>query len=254
MTEHRLNAGEEDVPNVEQDADCGTERHVLVALLAKVRSDRAAYPSTMPMVIDTVAPAMRSLIERRAARIGFDHAFAEDVLHDALLLVATRSHQCRATTDRAAMKWMLSIARSALSNALRHEGPRHRSLDDGQSPADPSQTFDESIGRRAEGSPGLEILLRLVVDAGLTLSAADATLMWMHLIVAEEWATIGAALGISATAARRRFQRAQRSMRRRVHRALWSLPHAERDTALAWLNKQLQEDFDGDVIGGNSGD
>lgn len=253
MTEYRHHEGEGNARNAEEHTDCATERQVLVRLLAKMRSDRAAYPSTMPMVIDTVEPTMRSFIERRAARIGFDHAFAEDVLHDALLLVATRAHQCRATTDRAAMKWMFSVARSALSDALRHNGPHHLSLDDEQSPPDPSQTFDESIGHRAEGSPGLEILLRLVVDAGLTLSADDATLMWMRLIADEDWATIGAAFGISATAARRRFQRAQHSMRRRVLLALWALPTAKRDSARAWLNKQLREDVDTDVVGVDPG-
>lgn len=240
--------------NANEPASRATERPLLVPLLEMIRTDRATYPSAMPMVIRSVEPVMRSFIEHRTALIGFDHAFAEDVLQDALLVVSMRAHQCRATTDRAAMRWMLSVAHSTLSTALRRDGPRRLSLDDERSPIEPAQTFDESIGRRAEASPGLEILLRLVVDASRALSGSDASLLWMRLIAEEEWGAIGATLGISATAARRRFQRAQKTMRRRVKDALVVLPPAARDAARSWLRKCLAEDVDADGSGDDPGD
>jgi hypothetical protein len=57
----------------------------------------------------------------------------------------------------------------------------------------------------------------------------------MRLIANDDWATIGRSFRISATAARRRYQRAQRTMRRMVATELTQLPDSRRELAQRWL-------------------
>ena len=142
------------------------------------------------------------------------------------------------------MAWLLSVAHTPLADALRREGPRAVALHDARFDSISVQSFHESIGRRSAASPGLEILLRAVVEVSSELSAADAALLWMRLIAEDEWATIGVALGISATAARRRFQRMQKTMGQRVRASLQSLPLVARRLAHEWLSKHLNEQLD----------
>lgn len=244
MTEYRHDAGDANARAVEVPGERTCESTPLVELLATIRTEDAPDPSAMPMVIRAVEPAIRTFIQFRVTRAGFDHSFAEDVLQDALLLITLRAHQCRATSVRSAMSWMRSVARSAITEAMRREGPPRSSLDGQRSAGAAVQSFDESIGRRPECTAGMETMLRLTVDASLALSPQDATLLWMRLIAEEEWSDIGLALGISATAARRRFQRAQRSMRRRVQHELSSLPPGAHAAARDWLRTRLQEEVD----------
>lgn len=217
--------------------DCASARPNLMPLMQQVRAGGPSYRSAVPMVIRHVEPAIRDFVRQRARHTRHDDSFVDDVVQDALGLVAIRVHQCRATTNRETMGWMLSVARTAMADALRREGPRTVSLEGARFDSVGSLSLDESIGRRPAGSPGLEILLRVVVEVSSELSTADATLLWLRLIAEEKWAAIGAALGISATAARRRFQRTQQSMRRRVHDALRFMPLAARRSAQEWLSK-----------------
>lgn len=244
MGEREPNVRERESRANEESGDRSSTGPILMPLMLQIREGGAAYQAAVPMVIRHVEPAIRAFVRRRARDTGHDDAFVDDVVQDAVGLVSTRAHQCRATTDRETMGWMLSVARTALADALRREGPSAVSLDDARFDSISLQSFDESIGRRSAASPGLEILLRVVVEVSSELSAADAALLWMRLIAEDEWATIGIALGISATAARRRFQRMQKTMRQRVRASLQSLPLVARRLAHEWLSKHLNGQLD----------
>lgn len=242
MNEGDQNAGDGEARSTHDPGDDAPERPRLVPLLAMIRTDRAAHPSALPMVIRSITPAVRAIIRKRTRGTGVDSAFTEDVLQDALLRVVLHAHKCQAATERAAMQWLLRTARSAIIEALRGEGPWRLSLDHERPPSLPPQSYVESVGQRDVLPPEAELLLRLVVDASRALSPEDATLLWMRVIADEEWAVIGATFGITATAARRRFQRAQQAMRANVYRALAAQPPAARDAASAWLHRRLGKD------------
>lgn len=247
MGEHGPNAWDHESRANGDSLERSSARPILVPLMEQMRAGGASYQSAVPTVIRHVEPGIRAFVRRRATRIGRDDAFVDDVVQDTLALVATRGQQCRATTDREAMAWMLCVAQTALADTLRRDGPPQESVDDARFDVDMTVSFDESIGRRPVASPGLEILLRVAVEVSGELSAADATLLWMRLVAEEDWAAVGASLGISATAARRRFQRMQQGMRRRIRAALQSLPPDAQRIAHQWLRKHLNEHADADA-------
>lgn len=246
MGEHGPNVRERESRAKGDSDDRSSAGAILVPLMRQMREGGPPSQAAASTVVHHVEPGIRAFVRQRATRIGRDGAFVDDVVQDTLVLVATRGQQCRATTDREAMAWMLSVAQTALADTLRRDGPRQESVDDPRFDADMTVSFDESIGRRPVASPGLEILLRVAVEVSGALSAADAKLLWMRLIAEEEWAAVGTALGISATAARRRFQRMQRAMRRRIRAALQSLPPNAQHIAHEWLRTHLSEHPDAD--------
>lgn len=241
MGEHGPNVRDRESRANSDSDDRLSARPILVPLMQQMREGSPSHQAAVSTVVRHVEPGIRAFIRQRATRIGRDGAFVDDVVQDTLSLVATKGHQCRATTDREAMGWMLSVAQTALADTVRRDGPRQESVEDARFEFDMGVSFDESIGRRPVASPGMEILLRVAVDVSGALSAADAKLLWMRLIAEEEWAAVGASLGISATAARRRFQRMQKSMRRRIRAALLSLPPDAQRIANEWLCKHLDE-------------
>lgn len=220
-------------PRLQQRQTCSEER--LVPLLILLREGNAHHPWACATLIETVQRPVRTFLQRRAERCGLDASFVDDVVQDALSRIALSAHHCKATSDARAMGWVFAVARSAWSDTLRREGPARLSLDDPGVHGAALHSFDASRGYRDDVTPGLEILLEVAVDVSRTLPAETGTLLWMRLIGNEEWSNIGTALGLSATAARRRFQRAQHTMRRLVWERLSILSDPQRSLARAWL-------------------
>lgn len=220
-------------PRLQQRQTCSQER--LVPLLILLREGSAHHPRACATLIETVQRPVRSFLQRRAERCGFDVSFVDDVVQDALARIAMSAHRCKATSDASAMAWVFAVARSAWSDTLRREGPARLALDDPGVHGAALHSFDESWGHRQEVTPALEILLQTAVDVSLALPTETGTLLWMRLIANEDWSHIGSSLGLSATAARRRFQRAQRTMRRLVRERLSTLSAPQRSLAHSWL-------------------
>lgn len=212
----------------------------LVPLLEAMREGGAAHQSAMPIFINYVQRPVRTLLRRRAERYGFDASFVDDVVQEALTRIVVSAHRCAATSDRGAIAWVLQVAHSAWCDTLRREGPRGVSLDDQTVMVETEHSFEESCGRRPLAAPGHEILLRAAVGVMLTLSDEDMALLWLRIIAGEEWAIIGSTLCISATAARRRYQRAQHTMRRKVWEALATLPDCQQLLARTWLLERIE--------------
>ncbi len=78
-------------------------------------------------------------------------------------------------------------------------------------------------------------LLRLVLAAYESLPSDTAAIFWSHLIANETWEETGSAIGLTAGAAKRRYQRAQGLIRRNVLAEVEYLPPLERDAVEARL-------------------
>jgi RNA polymerase sigma factor (sigma-70 family) len=162
------------------------------------------------LLLDLRLPIRRFL--RSRFRFDVDPAmWLEDVEQQTLLHVHCHLGDCRATSDGELVAWALMVARHAAHDVLRRSAASHngRSLDVLEDLVDqggPDDSADASLDARR------------VVDAQRFLSELDQELLWRRLVSQESWVEVGASLGLSWTAARGRFQRAQSFLRRLIER------------------------------------
>jgi RNA polymerase sigma factor (sigma-70 family) len=172
-------------------------------------------------------------------------------------LEAAASHSADAATDTwpdRSVDVLLSTAAVTATGTQRAAGDRHarqaaaevlpRRPDqpvapDGTSVSSVPDAFVTEPIDHACGNASLlrvaDPLLRLVLEAYEALPADTAAIFWSHLIGNETWEETGLAVGLTAGAAKRRFQRAQSSMRRHVLAALTRLAEPEQRVVRARL-------------------
>lgn len=154
----------------------------------------------------TLRPIVRRFLLSKFGRAGEPLPWTDDIEQETLLRVHLHFHACRATSVAGVVAWVLVIARSAALDALRDELPRMRELGGSaiEQIADPDAETDAH-------EPS-EVAVQLVQAQSL-LSPRDAELLWHRIVANRSWSEVGSELGISWTAARRRFQRAQQFLR-----------------------------------------
>jgi RNA polymerase sigma factor (sigma-70 family) len=181
----------------------GQKRVELFELLRAAHAgDRSAHDA---LLLDLRLPIRRFL--RSRFRFDVDPAmWLEDVEQETLLHVHCHLGDCRATSDGELVAWVLMVARRAALDVLRRpvDSSGMRSHVDLEGLADPG-------GVDEDNEPSLEA--RRLVDAQQFLPELDQELLWRRLVSQESWVEVGASLGLSWTAARRRFQRAQSFLR-----------------------------------------
>ena len=157
-------------------------------------------------------PIYRFLAARFRVRREPD-AWLEDVTQDALLRVHIHFDACRAETTGAFLAWVMVIARTAALDALRVNNQDRAMLSSTDSEGIIVDAADE------ESAPPSSLAVRVVL-AQAALPERDVELLWYRVIGNHSWHEVGDALGISWTAARRRFQRAQRLLRAIAERSV----------------------------------
>lgn len=228
---------------VEQSTESHHLAHVtrdLMPLLAEHRLSEAGSNVALERLLARLEPVVRRFLQRRVAASGWDAEFVQESTQQSLVAIVFSLHGCRATTDAELVGWALGVARIQLADLLRREGPRGDSFDDPHPPV-VGESLDASVGRCDDVDPGLEILLGVVGRVSDALPDDTAALLWMRLVCDYEWREVGEALGISAGAAKLRFQRLVVTMRKLVHKQLAVLPAPERASGLAWLARRLSD-------------
>jgi RNA polymerase sigma factor (sigma-70 family) len=186
----------------------GQKRVGLFELLRAAHAgDRSAHDA---LLLDLRLPIRRFL--RSRFRFDVDPAmWLEDVEQETLLHVHCHLADCRATSDGELVAWVLMVARRAALDILRRPAEfnsmRLHAVLEGL--ADPDAGDEDS-------EPSLDV--RRLVEAQQFLPELDQELLWRRLVSQESWVEVGASLGLSWTAARRRFQRAQSFLRRLTER------------------------------------
>lgn len=182
---------------------------------------------------------------------------ARDVAQDVVIRISERLDQCYATTDGELVSWTVSITRRAVADLTRSPAFRHERsqaapaeqvaeklelvafrdwrdrealtrlteplLTDDPEPLGPSVHAPHAVGRYL-----VTEATRMAYGA---LSASKRALIQAHLVEAAPWREVGTQLGITPSAAKRRYQRALAELQRGIVRVVAGLPEHDRSAA-----------------------
>lgn len=144
--------------------------------------------------------------------LGDEGDVASDLAQEALVRIASSLCQSRAQTQEQLIAWCLVIARNVSIDFLRasqREPSHHGSTLDGGHPLVGGETA-------MVPAPEFSVLFGLLRDAEAEVSDDSRRILYLRLVENASWAAVGEELGIAESAAKRRFQRAQRRIRREV--------------------------------------
>jgi RNA polymerase sigma factor (sigma-70 family) len=134
--------------------------------------------------------------------------FIEDVLQETLMRIYSKLGSCRATESRMFVRWCLTIAGHCASDQFRRlnvEGRRLQALDvtyRDSAPLNAANADDGDTGMPAE-----------VLQALAELTVEQQSLLWHRVVCGEQWPEVGREHGITAGAAKRRYQRLRERLR-----------------------------------------
>jgi RNA polymerase sigma factor (sigma-70 family) len=208
----------------------GDDQPSLSALLLRARSgeDRDAADVALGALVERLYPMCERFLARRLRSFRDGPDAAADAAQETMVRIANGLDGCRATNDRELIAWMLVVARRTLIDLYRSpaSGLAARALavelDDALGTAQDRDTAEDS------NLTPRSTLLALAMQAYNALSAETAELLWWRLIRGAEWSEVAEQMGISPTGAKRRFQRAQSTLQRRVAQLVSSLPSTQR--------------------------
>ena len=221
-----------------------TEADSLVVLLERAQGGDALAVEELLLRIQ--APALAFL--RRRLRDPRLEPFIEDVLAEVLIRVYRHHSKCRAQTDRGVVSWVLSIARNEALRLIESRPLQYGVLLGDRDPA--------AIGRSASGNPlapgrqayhpaeegptrsrELEVVLSILKEVEEGAAPELKHLLYLRLVKHYQWEDVGEVFGISASAAKRRLQRAQNSLAKQVIQGIKKLPASARKAALDFLGR-----------------
>jgi RNA polymerase sigma-70 factor (ECF subfamily) len=170
-------------------------------------------------------PLFRFLVSRVAAAPDAED-LARDLCQEALIRATTSIGRCTFASDGRVLAWVLTIGRNVLLDHLRQAHGR-------------AEVRGEAYweGTEAAGQlPGEEVapprlLETFAAEALRDVPETTAELLRLRLVGGRSWKEVAHALGIAETAAKRRFQRAQAALRRRILARLNALPPEARRAA-----------------------
>jgi DNA-directed RNA polymerase specialized sigma24 family protein len=151
---------------------------------------------------------------------------------------------CRAESDRAFVAWILTIAKHVIVDEL---GSRWRRLA-------VRRTYTDMTGVAAayalnawlhdwdDAPQDAELTLARLADAAYErLPSNTASLVWSHVIHHASWAEVAVAFHTTPAAAKRRYQRAERTLRRMILADVMARPTNEREPVLEALGRRTHE-------------
>ena len=222
-------------------------RQPSAAIAKQLAEARAGDATAVAALIGDAWPAVRRFVVARCGSRRPDPWFIDDVLQEALVRVVRDLPSCRAETFAEWFTWCSRVAwRAALDeigalaeDAAGHAGVSLDALPEPMTSATPEAPDEGSGAADAEAgaAAGGTLLARLAVECQSSLGEATATVLWLRLIHGRPWLEIGAAVGMSAGAAKHRFLRALPRLRRTVLRRAASLPPTDRESVRRFLSR-----------------
>lgn len=205
----------------------------LVKLLHRaVVGEEAAREELVARLWVAVVPYIRKLVRHR------DDAddLANDLAQEALIRMLPRLWRCRALVDAEVVAWALSTAhRVMLDDYRRHVQVEVRRL----SPELESVVYEHPAESRfqCERYRPETVLDRLVRSTIRDLPVELQRLLELRVHQGATWQEVADELGTTAAGAKRRFQRAQATLRRILVRRAEQLPPRKRAVAQAWFRR-----------------
>ena len=171
-------------------------------------------------------PLLRFLMSRLRGHPDRDD-LAQDLAQETLLRVCGSVARCRADTDAQVMAWVLKIARNVIADHVRSPSWLAEALLADEVDLD-SVPKEDGEDWNPAGSDEEDVIMTLLGRVIIGLPEELACLLWLHLVQRASWAEIGTELGTSPEGAKRRFQRAQKSLRTDMLRRIEGLSESER--------------------------
>lgn len=167
-------------------------------------------------------PVYRYLLGRlRAAADPED--VARDLCQETLIRAAAAIPRSTFANDGRLLSWTFTIARNVLLDHLRQARGR------GEVRAEAYWTQVAAAGPHPEDEAPSPISLEtLTADVLAELSEGTAELLRLRLVSGRSWKEVAGALGIADSAAKRRFQRAQATLRKKILARMEALPYEAR--------------------------
>lgn len=212
-----------------------------MAALRAVRNGTVGASDVNAPLSRLLERALRLLLSyswRRVRHLPDAQDVAEDIAQRAAIRIARSITSCQAESDGEFLSWMLTIAQHTIVDEVWL--PRAR-LSICRSPleltgATASYSFN-AWAHQWDRAPGeADVLLGRLVCAALERLPEDtAQLVWDHVIHHSSWAATARTFRTTLPGAKRRYQRAQRTLRRLVLDAVSELAAAEREVVLRAL-------------------
>lgn len=174
-------------------------------------------------------PVYRYLLARLRA-VPDAEDLARDLCQEVLIRAMVAIPRSSFASDGRLLSWGLTIARNVLLDHLRQA--RGRAEVRGEAHWARAVAGGPLLG---EDAPPPRVLEMLAADALAELPEATAELLRLRLVAGRSWKEVADALGIAESAAKRRFQRLQGSLRRVILARLDALPPDTRCAALRRL-------------------
>lgn len=204
--------------------------HEQTGWVSRLRRVQRGGPLDTEAALDEVLRNLLPVLERYARWSLHPRAAADavdDVVQRTAIRISRGIARCRADTEHQFLSWVLTVAKHVIHDfrqaERREEVFRH-----------PSDDFDQAAGQRAfdawhhQWDEQLDDAERLLIEATALACAAMPTdaveLIWHHVIEDASWEEAAKRLGTTAAGAKRRFQRAQRTLRRLILRWAKELP------------------------------
>lgn len=187
---------------------------------------------------------VRQFIERRVGACRDAEDVVADITQETLVHIAMHFGACTAADDRMLVAWVLTAARRVLIDTW-------RSPSSGLAARYVSTSLDSEVALRLSGTgvngriescPARETILRLGVEAYNAASEETGELIWHRLIQGDEWSELGARFRTTGPGAKRRFQRAQQKLRRKLGELIAALPDGQRHAVQALVERYEQPD------------
>jgi RNA polymerase sigma-70 factor (ECF subfamily) len=188
---------------------CGGDRSEPLVSLVRRAQDGCAW--ALDRVLREVeGPVYRYLVSRlRAAPDAED--LARDLSQETLIRAVGSIRRSTFSSDGRLVSWGLTIARNVLLDHLRHVRGR------GEVRGEEHWTHALAGGLLpGEEAPPPRLLETAAAEALAEVPETTAELLRLRLVSGRSWNEVAQALGITESAAKRRFQRAQMTLRRKI--------------------------------------
>ncbi len=203
-----------------------------MTLSALVRSARDGEHNALERLLGLIQdPVYRYLVARlRLYQEAED--LARDLAQEALIRIANAIGRCTFDSDSRVLAWVLTVARNVLLDHIRSERSRSERMrfTSDLERAGGQVAWAEWQRQTDDVEPGVasRILLRVVEEARASLPEATVELLRLRVDMGATWKEVGAALGTTEAGAKRRFQRAQATLRVNIGQRLQALPDGEK--------------------------
>lgn len=210
--------------------------HLIGLMQRAVEGDDAALEDLLTRLVTPISRFLR----RRFGGDSNAESWIDDLTQETLLRVIRFLGDCSATSNGQLMGWVLAIARRVAIDWLRSPGfgnaketiSMDETMFDGQASAAEWDPLADQCDRLL-----IEVLRSAVAASHEVLPEQTQQLVWLHVMHDATWPEIGQVLNTTPAGAKRRWQRAQKRLRREVVRHIHELPEGDRALVTVTLRR-----------------